>query len=153
MIKKEQIQEIVASATKGTDIFIVHISVGKDNKIYVRVDKQEGITLDECMQINRFIESSLDREKEDFELEVSSPGLGEPFKVVPQFLKSVGRTISVTDKDGKKYTGLLKHIENEEITLVAEERVKDEKTKKKISVVKEYHFNINNITAKEVLSF
>ncbi|OFY38895.1 MAG: hypothetical protein A2275_00400 [Bacteroidetes bacterium RIFOXYA12_FULL_35_11] len=153
MIKKELIQEIVLNSISGTDIFIVHISVGKDNKIFVRIDNLVGITLDECLHISKFIETSLDRDKEDFELEVSSPGLGEPFRVKQQFLKSISRTLIVIDKEGKKRIGVLKNVDEDEITIEAEEKIKDEKTKKKKTVINEYKFNINNITAKEVLSF
>lgn len=153
MIKKDKITELVQQKIVDTDIFIVGISVGGDNKIYVRLDKITGISLEECQSVSKFIESNLDREVEDFELEVSSPGIGENLRVYQQYQKCIGKNVSVTEKDGTKRTGVLLSMHENEIEVEAEEKVRSEKSKKKIIQKSTYKFSIDNITVKEVISF
>ena len=81
MISTEKVRQLVSGILESTDIFEVEVSVKPGNKIVVLVDKLEGITIDECANISRGIEEKLDRNIEDYELEVSSPGLTQPFKV------------------------------------------------------------------------
>lgn len=152
MIKKEKIVGLVEQKIEGTDIFIVGISVGGDNKIFVRLDKISGISMEECQSISKFIESNLDREVEDFDLEVSSPGVGENLKVLQQYQKCIGRNVSVTTKEGIKRNGILLNIHDNEIEVEAEEKVKSEKSKKKILQKSTYKFNIDTVTVKEVIS-
>ena len=86
MIEKQNIKELVEEFIKGTGLFLVAVKVSSANRITVLADKNEGITIDECAAIHRHIENNLDREKEDFELQVSSPGLDMPFLVIEQYL-------------------------------------------------------------------
>ncbi|MBI5219533.1 MAG: ribosome assembly cofactor RimP [Bacteroidia bacterium] len=180
MINKDFIKNLVEQKISGTGIFIVDITVGKGYKIFIRVDKKNGITLEECENISRFVEQNLDRDKQDFELEVSSPGIGEPFKVILQFYKNIGKTVSVITKDSGKKTGTLIAVNDTEIEIEAEEKQpfgfpinhfdpstgsrlnglwatnqgrKTEYSKKKKLVKNNYKFPINSITVKEVVSF
>lgn len=154
MIKKEKITELVQQKIAGTGIFIVYITVGGNNRIFVRVDKPTGISLEECRGISIHIEGNLDREVEDFELEVSSPGIGEPFKVKEQYLKSVGKNICVVTKEGEKKNGLLINFSDGEIEIEAEEKSKNKGDAAKKETRKNiYKYNINNIAVKEVISF
>jgi ribosome maturation factor RimP len=89
------------------------------------VDKPEGITIEECVRISRAIESGLNRETEDFELEVSSPGLTEPFKVMEQYRKNVGRQVDVVKCDGLKISGLLQHVDEEGIVLETKAKIRE----------------------------
>ena len=102
MIEKQDIQEIVKEFIKGTELFLVAVKVSSSNRIIVLADKKEGITIDECASIHRHIENSLDRDKEDFELQVSSPGLDLPFGVIEQYYKNEGRKVEVIDNEGSK---------------------------------------------------
>src|SRR5664279_1965842 len=110
MIEKQKIQGLVEEFIKGTGLFLVTVKVSNANRIIVLADKNEGITIDECAAIHRHIENGLDRDKEDFELQVSSPGLDIPFVVMEQYLKNEGKKVEVVDNDGTKYTGKLKNI-------------------------------------------
>jgi ribosome maturation factor RimP len=110
MIEKQKIQGLVEEFTKGTGLFLVAVKVSNANRITVLADKNEGITIDECAAIHRHIENGLDREVEDFELQVSSPGLDAPFSVIEQYYKNEGRRVEIVDTEGSKFIGKLKNI-------------------------------------------
>jgi ribosome maturation factor RimP len=110
MIDKQDIQGIVKEFIKGTGLFIVAVKVSSTNRITVLADKNEGITIDECAAIHRHIEMNIDRDKEDYELQVSSPGLDIPFAIPEQYYKNEGKKVEVIDLDGTKHSGKLKNV-------------------------------------------
>ena len=97
---KEKVEQLIAEGVEGTDIFLVKLTVSSSNDINVLLDSDSGLTLSDCRSISRAIESSLDREDEDFSLTVSSAGVGEPL-VLRQYKKNVGRKVRVTLIDGE----------------------------------------------------
>lgn len=117
MITEERIISLVEQVTEGTGIFLVEVLVKPGNTIRVHVDTSEGISIDQCVRISRFLNEQLDRDTEDFSLEVSSPGVGTPFRVMQQYEKNCGRKVEVTLNDGKRLEGKLEGVEGEEITL------------------------------------
>jgi ribosome maturation factor RimP len=125
MISKKIVSDMIASAIRETSIFVVDLEVDGSGRISVEVDKPEGITIDECVKISRAIESGLNRETEDFELEVSSPGLTEPFKVVEQYHKNCGRQVDVVKRDGLKISGLLQHADDDGIVLETKVKIRE----------------------------
>ena len=146
MIEKQTIQGLVEEFIKGTGLFLVTVKVSSSNRITVLADKNEGITIDECAAIHRLIEKSLDREKEDFELQVSSPGLDLPFVVFEQYLKNEGKKVEVTDNEGSKLIGKLKNVTKGGFELESEIKVKG-KTKE----LKDISFNLNQIKSTRVI--
>ena len=118
MITTESITELIAQHIEGSDIFLVEVLVRPGNAIRVHVDCQGGISIDECVKVSRFINESLDRDVEDYSLEVSSPGLGGAFKVKQQYEKNVGRDIEVLYTDGIKVRGKLVSVSEEGIVLM-----------------------------------
>jgi ribosome maturation factor RimP len=110
MTDKGHIKGLVEEFLKGTGMFLVGVKVSSTNRITILADKNEGITIDECAAIHRHIENNLDRDKEDFELQVSSPGLDMPFGVIEQYYKNAGRKVEVIDNEGSKFTGILKNV-------------------------------------------
>ena len=151
MITKEKIQFLVEEVLVE-DQFIVDITVGLGNAISVSVDRDAGISVGECVQISRHIESSLDREVEDFSLEVSSPGLSLPFKVVRQYLKNLGREVEVVTLSGEKKKGILKSADSTGFEL--ELAVKEKVDGKKVEVAQSLTYNFDQIkTVKIVISF
>jgi ribosome maturation factor RimP len=130
MINRDKIEAIVEEKIAGTDIYIVDVSVSSSNKILVLVDTDAGITVEECINLSRHIENSLDRELEDFELEVSSPGLSQPFKVHRQYMKNIGREVSLVTNDNSKVKGKLLSVSKDGIELETLIIKKDEKKKK-----------------------
>ena len=125
MISKKTVENIVLPFISETAIFMVDLKVDSASKISVEVDKPEGITIEECVTISRAIEAGLNRETEDFELEVSSPGLTEPFKVMEQYHKNCGSQVDVIKRDGQKLSGVLQKVEEEGIVLEIKSKVKD----------------------------
>ena len=108
MIEKKTLEGHLRQILNGTGIFLVNVSVDISNRIHVHVDKRDGITIEDCVDISRALEGKLDRESEDFSLDVSSPGLDAPFRVPEQYRKSIGKMVSVQCKDGNKFMGILK---------------------------------------------
>ena len=99
-------------------LYIVDVSISKDNDIEVIIEKEEGIIeLDDCVGVSRFFETCFDREKEDYSLTVTSAGLDQPFKVLKQYLKAVGTKVEVQLKGGRKMVALLEAADEESITL------------------------------------
>ena len=117
MITAELIIELVEQKIQGTDIFLVEVAVKAGNSIRVHVDRPENISIDECVKISRFVNEKLDREVEDYSLEVSSPGLGIPFKVKQQYEKNLGRNIDVLLSEGERITGQLQSVSEKGIIL------------------------------------
>ena len=119
MISAQKIRELLEQRIAGTDIFVVDATVRPGNMIMIEVDRPEGISIDECVEISRYLERQLDRDEEDFSLEVSSPGLGTPFKVMQQYEKNVGGEVEVVLKDGTKMSGKLDSVSAAGITMIA----------------------------------
>lgn len=117
MITTEQIKELVSQYIGGTDIFLVEVLVKPGNAITVHVDRPEGISIEECVKISRYLNENLDREIEDYSLEVSSPGLGGAFRVKQQYEKNLGRDIEVLYTDGIKVTGKLQEVKEDGVVL------------------------------------
>jgi len=145
MISKKIVEDIVLSFIRETAIFVVDVRVDSANRISVEVDKPEGITIEECVTVSRAIETGLNRETEDFELEVSSPGLTEPFKVLKQYLKNCGRHVDVVKRDGQKLDGLLQHADEEGIMLKMKLKNKDATQKRAKTVIQSVIIKFNEI--------
>jgi ribosome maturation factor RimP len=154
MIEKNKVIALVEEAIADSNIFLVDVSVGAGNKIIILADSLDGLSIDDCVRINRFIEANLDREIEDYELEVSSPGIGQNFKVVGQYRKAINRTVEVSLIDGRSYTGILSEVNLTGIDLEVEEKVKQEGQKKKQVVQNKYSLAFESIrSAREKIKF
>lgn len=125
MIAKQKIVDLIEEHFEGTDKFIVDVKVAAGNKIEVYVDAPKHLAIADCVALSRHIEGSLDRDKEDFSLEVSSPGATQPFKVLEQYKKYVNTQVETTTKEGEKYKGLL--VSANENEFVIEETRKEKK--------------------------
>lgn len=153
MIAKSTIEELVKEKLDD-ELFIVDIKVSTSNMIHVFVDGFNGITIEKCIEISRHVEHSLDRDEEDFGLEVSSPGLTQSFKVLEQYKKYTGRNIEVLTEDEQNLEGLLKAADEQGIVLETSKKEKVEGHKKKQLIIKEYKLKYNEIkSAKAVISF
>jgi ribosome maturation factor RimP len=145
MIQKELINQLVEEFIADNEAFIVDIKVTGDNNITVELDSAEGIDVDLCANLSKFIESRLDREIEDYELEVGSAGLGMPFKVLKQYEKNLGEEVEVLTKEGKKLSGILKSASEETFTVIITKQVKPEGAKRKITVEEDLVFSYNEV--------
>jgi ribosome maturation factor RimP len=153
MIDKIEIEKLVSEFIKGTGLFLVAVKISSSGKITVLADKKDGITIEECAGLSRFIEKNLQHDEEDYELQVSSPGLDMPFIVTEQYSKNVGRKIEVVDSEGRKYSGILKNVTSGGFELEIEMKA-DIKGKAKSVMIKELSFNYDPVkSAREIVMF
>lgn len=145
MIEKSKVCHLVEEWLEGKDYFLVDVTVSIDNKIAVEIDHAEGVWIEDCVELSRYIESKLDREVEDYELEVGSAGIGQPFKVLQQYKNYIGCEVEVLAADGKKYIGLLKEVNEENFVLTVAKKVKLEGEKRPKMVEEDLTFAYNEI--------
>lgn len=151
MITTGQIQKIAEAKIGDTDTFIVEVRVLPGNRIFVRLDKASGaISVNDCAEMSRHIESNLDRDAEDFSLEVSSAGLDEPFRVKRQYIKNIGKKIDVLMTDGIRKEGKLVLADENKIGLEITQRNRELK-KDETRILEIYYEQIKD--AKKVISF
>lgn len=143
---EEQIRPLVEEALEERDAFLVELQVGSGGQIMVYADKETGIGLGDLKMISRHIESKLDRDSEDFSLEVSSPGMSNPFKVHRQYIKNEGRSVEVKLKDGTKHKGVMVKVSDTGITLETQKRVAKETGKGKKTVTESIEITFDDIS-------
>ena len=154
MIDKNVVSGIVNEWLEDKEYFLVDVSVSPDDKIVVEIDHAEGVWIDDCVELSRFIESKLDREEEDYELEVGSAGIGQPFKVLQQYLIHIGKEVEVLTRDGKKLEGVLKDANEENFTVTIQKKVKLEGAKRPKLVDEDVTYTYNDIKyTKYLISF
>ena len=131
VLERKKIEDIVKEMLKETGSFLVNVIVSRSNVIQVFIDHADGISLDDCARVHQGIEGQLDREQEDFELQVSSPGLGQPICVFPQYLKAVGQKLEVQLQDGDIIKGILLAARPVETAEASEIVIRQSGTKRK----------------------
>jgi ribosome maturation factor RimP len=107
MIDKNIVKTLVEEWLQDKEYFLVDIQISQDDRIVVEIDHADGVWIEDCVELSKFIEDHLDRDEEDYELEVGSAGLGQPFKVEQQYVNFIGKEVEVLDGDGKKVKGIL----------------------------------------------
>jgi ribosome maturation factor RimP len=149
VIQESVIRQLAEERLETLDSFLVDVFVKPGNKILVLIDSMKGLTIDDCVRVSRHIESNLDREKEDFELVVSSPGADRPFKVLQQYKKYVGKKVEVVTEDGKKITGTLEAADDLRIQVKPDPEKKNKKQE-----IESITFNISEIKqTRAIISF
>lgn len=145
MINKDTVRSIVEEWLDGKEYFLVDIEISPDDRIVVEIDHADGVWIEDCVELSRFIEDHLSRDEEDYELEVGSAGLGQPFKVAQQYHCFVGKDVEVLDADGKKYKGVLKAVEGNDFTVTVQEKQKMEGKKRPQLVETDYTFQMDKV--------
>ncbi len=154
MISKEVVIKLAEERIKELDsgCYLVDVKIDAANRICVEADNEtRGISVQECVSISRNIEHNLDREEEDFSLEVSSPGLTEGFKVWRQYKKNIGRQVKVKPHDGSELKGTLEAADEDGFQLKTETKQKIEGRKKKEKVIKEYQFKYDQVKETKII--
>lgn len=148
---KDKVKDLVNEALlENPELFLIDLSFLPENKIYVEVDGDKGVSLKECIRISRAVEHNLDREEEDFSLEVTSPDVSKPLKVQRQYIKNIGRILQVRSSDGTDIEGSLKEVNNESIVLEWKAREPKPIGKGKITVVKSANIPFTDIVEAKV---
>jgi ribosome maturation factor RimP len=145
MISELNIKALTEQKISETALFLVDVKVKPANKIEVFVDGPNHISVDECVSISKYIEAGLNRDKEDFELTVSSPGIDQPFKVIHQYKKYTGKEISALKKDGIKIIGKLIGVNENEIQIETKKTERSEKGKGKQTITQNIIIQLNQI--------
>ena len=145
MISKDTVRSIVEEWLDGKEYFLVDIEISPDDRIVVEIDHADGVWIEDCVELSRFIEDHLSRDEEDYELEVGSAGLGQPFKVAQQYHCFVGKDVEVLDADGKKYKGVLKAVEGNDFTVTVQEKQKVEGKKRPQLVDTDHTFQMDKV--------
>ena len=145
MIDKQQVIDLTNEWLADKEYFLVDVVISKDDKITVEIDHAEGVWIEDCAELSRHIESGLSRDSEDYELEVGSAGLGQPFKVVQQYKNHIGLEVEVLGKDGKKYKGILKEVGDEDFVLSMTKKEKVEGVKRPQLVEVDLKFTFDEV--------
>lgn len=154
MINKETIQTLTEEWLQGNDYFLVDISFAADDRIVIEIDHADGVWIEDCAELSRFLQERLGDELGEYELEVGSAGLGQPFKVAQQYVNHIGDTIEVLDLEGKKLQGTLKAVEGNSFTLTVQEKQKQEGKKRPVLVEVDKTYQMDGVKyTKYLLAF
>ncbi len=145
MIDKNLVESVVNEWLEGKDYFLVDVTVSADDCIVVTIDHAEGVWIEDCAELSRFIESKLNREDEDYELEVGSAGLGQPFRVRQQYEIHIGEMVETQTRDGHKYQGTLLEVGEDGFTMEVEQKVKPEGAKRPRKEMVAMHFTFEEV--------
>jgi len=151
MITADIVKGCIEEELRSYDLFLIELTVGSANKIRVVVDSPKGITVDDCARLSRIIEDKLDRDEEDYDLEVTSPGLNRPLVLPFQYLKNIGRQIEVVTLSDQRIKGTLIHADEEKIEVETETKRKIEGKKKKEIIVRRFPLKLSEIRSAKVL--
>lgn len=148
---KEKVENLLQEAfEENNSLFLIELNIDSSNHISVVIDGDKGVTVNDCIFVSRKIENNLDREEEDFSLEVTSAGVSQPLKLPRQYKKNIGRILAVTTS-AEKLQGELVKIEDDKITLQWEAREPKAVGKGKITVQKEAVVSLENIIEAKVI--
>ncbi len=144
-----EIRDAIESAIVARGCFLVDITISKENDIEVTFESEEGIVeLQDCIELSRLFEEKFDREKEDYSITMSSAGLDQPFKILKQYLKAIGKKVEVSLKGGKKVVAELTAVDENGITIrySAKEAVEGKKKKELVEHNDTYSFEqVNSV--------
>ena len=145
MIDKNVVRTIVEEWLEGKDYFLVDVEISTDNRIVVEIDHADGVWSEDCVELSKFIEERLNRDEEDFELEVGSAGLGQPFKVAQQYVNFIGKEVEVLGADGKKVQGVLKSVDGNDFVVGVQEKVHVEGKKRPVMQEVEHTYRMDEV--------
>ena len=154
MINKETIETVVEEWLKDNDYFLVDIIFADGDRIVIEIDHADGVWIEDCAELSRFLQERLGDELGEYELEVGSAGLGQPFKVAQQYINHVGDMVEVLDLEGKKMQGILKAVDGTQFTVSVKEKQKQEGKKRPVLVDVDKTYQMDGVKyAKYLLAF
>ena len=154
MIDKNVVRKLVEEWLQDKEYFLVDVEISPDDRIVVEIDHADGVWIEDCVELSRYIEDRLDRDEEDYELEVGSAGLGQPFKVPQQYVNFIGKNVEVLDGDGKKVKGVLKSVDGNDFTVTVAEKVKQEGKKRPVLTDVDHTYQMDKVKyTKYLISF
>ena len=154
MINKEVVTTFVEEWLQGNDYFLVDIIFGADDRIVIEIDHADGVGIEDCAELSRFLQEKLGDELGDYELEVGSAGLGQPFKVAQQYKNHIGDEVEVLKQDGLKLKGILKSVDGQQFTITVQEKQTVEGKKRPVMVDVDKTYSMDEVkSVKYLLAF
>ena len=154
MIEREIVARLAEEWLALSECYLVDAIVKQGNQIVVEIDHDVAVGIDDCAALSRYIEERLDKDVEDYELEVGSSGVGSPFKIVRQYIKNRGKEVEVLLKSGIKLTGILAAADESGMTITVSKQIKPEGAKRKETVLEDQTHLYNVIKyAKNIIRF
>ena len=154
MITKETIKTYVEAWLEKGDYFLVDIMMEGDDRIVIEIDHADGVWIEDCAELSRYLQEQMGDELGDYELEVGSAGLGQPFKVEQQYQNHVGDQVEVIDAEGKKVVGVLKAVDGRRFTVTTQEKQVPEGKKRPVKVDVDLQFSMDEVrSTKYLLNF
>lgn len=154
MINKETIKTLTEEWLQGNEYFLVDVNFAADDRIVIEIDHADGVWIEDCAELSRFLQERLGEELGEYELEVGSAGLGQPFKVAQQYVNHIGDTLEVLQADGKKVQGVLKAVDAPSFTITVQEKQKQEGKKRPVLVDVDKTYQMDEVKyAKYLLAF
>jgi ribosome maturation factor RimP len=154
MIDKDIVSRLVEEKLTSSDNYLVDVEISSDNRIVIEIDNDKGVCIDDCVELSHYLEEHLDRDAEDFELEVGSAGITSPFKILRQYVKNIGNDIEMQLKSGVKLTGVLKSADEKGAVITVKKQVKPEGAKRKMTVEEDQFYPFDEIKyTKYLISF
>ncbi len=145
MIDKEVLIKHTEDFLEGSDNYLVDVIVNSGNAISIEIDNDNGVNIGDCVELSRYIESKLNRDEEDFELNVGSVGLTSPFKTLRTYQKYIDSEVEVLTKKGAKLSGVLKSADEDKFTVTISKKVKQEGAKRKTEVSEDLQFSYDEV--------
>ena len=145
MIEKKVVSQLVEEKLASSSNYLVDVVIKPGNLIVVEIDNDEAVSIDHCAELSRYLEEHLDRDVEDYELEVGSAGITSPFKVLRQYVKNIGNEVEMLLKNGSKLTGVLKSADENGVVVSVEKKVKPEGAKRKVTVIEDESYTFDEI--------
>jgi ribosome maturation factor RimP len=154
MIEKEKIAETIESYLESNSLFLVSVEISKDNDIEVTVDSEGRVDLSHCIDINNIIGERFDRDSEDYSLTVTSAGLDQPFRVLRQYQKYIGKEVEVVLKTGGKIKVILEAVNEESMEVSSEKSIKVEGKKKREKIIERREIKLADVkSTKPIINF
>ena len=155
MITKETLKTLVEEWLQShADYFLVDIKMCDDDRIVIEIEHADGVWIEDCAELSRFLQEKLGDELGDYEMEVGSAGLGQPFKVAQQYVNHVGDNVEVVDAEGKKNVGVLKSVEGNTFTVTVQEKQIPEGKKRPVKVDVDKTYSMDEVkSTKYLLAF
>ena len=154
MINKDVVKAFVEEWLQGNDYFLVDMNFSADDRIVIEIDHADGVWIEDCAELSRFLQEKLGDELGDYELEVGSAGLGQPFKVEQQYKNHIGDEVEVLGQDGLKQKGILKAVEGRNFTITIQEKQTIEGKKRPVVVDVDKTYSMDAVkSVKYLLAF
>ena len=155
MIDKNVVKTAVEEWLEKGDYYLVDVEMTGDDRIVIEIDHADGVWIEDCAELSRFLQEKLGEELGDYELEVGSAGIGQPFKVLQQYKNHIGKEVEVLQNDGIKLQGVLKAASDDNTFVVTvKEKQQVEGKKRPVLVEVDKTFAVNAVKyCKYLLNF